>query len=150
MFFNIKMNTIIKIIGVLIICLTLLFISGFFKNMPIEMTNENYTKILKEYHDNPFKYEGKKIKTSGFVFRAKDFNDNQIVIARDMLIGNNESQIVGFLCEYNGAKDLHNEEWISAEGQIYIGNYYGTMPILKLSKIKKIAKPSNPFVNPPL
>ena len=145
MFFNIKFKTCLKIILVFLICFSILFISKIFSNKVI-MTTENYTAILKEYHDEPYKYEGQKIKTSGYVFRTKDFKENQFVIARDMLINETDSQIVGFLCEYPNASEILTNEWISAEGIIHIGNYYGPMPILHLIKFKSIPKPNSPFV----
>lgn len=148
MFFNIKLKTCLKIILVILICFLLLLFSKNFNNT-VTMTTENYTNILKEYHEHPYKYEGQKIKTSGYVFRSKDFNENQFVIARDMLVNEKESQIVGFLCESPEAFKLLNNEWVSAEGHIYIGNYYGPMPIINLTKIKSIAKPDSPFVSLP-
>ncbi len=148
MFLNIKFKTCIKILLVILICFLLLLFSKFFDDT-IVMTNENFTEILKEYHDQPYKYEGTKIKTSGYVFRVKDLTENQFVIARDMLINEKESQIVGFLCEYPKASEVLNNEWVSAEGTLYVGNYHGPMPILKLTKIKSIPKINSPFVSPP-
>ena len=104
------------------------------------MTEENFISILKEYHDNPYKYAGKKIKTSGYVFKAADFQKNQFVIARDMWISKDDFHIVGFLCELDDAIQYQENEWVSAEGKIYIGNYYGPMPIIKIDKIKTIDK----------
>lgn len=148
MFLNIKLKTCIKVILVILICFFILLFSKIF-NTTITMTPENYTNILKTFHDQPYKYERQKVKTSGYIFRAKDFKKNQFVIARDMLINQNDSQIVGFLCEYPEASEFLTNEWVSAEGNIYIGNYYGAMPILNLTKIKSITKPNCPFVYPP-
>ena len=83
------------------------------------------------------------------IFRNKDFTNNQFVIARDMLISEDETQIVGFLCESINASKFLNNEWVCAEGNIYVGNYYGPMPIIRLTKINSISKPNSPFVLPP-
>ena len=79
------------------------------------MTSENYSEILKKIHDSPYEYENKKIKMVGYVFRGKDFNVNQIVIARDMLINETESRIIGFLCEAPEVQELKDNEWVSVE-----------------------------------
>ena len=148
MVLNIKIKTCLKIIFVILICFFILLFSNLFDST-VNMTSENYTTILKEYHDTPYKYEGQKIKTSGYIFRNKDFTNNQFVIARDMLISEDETQIVGFLCESINASKFLNNEWVCAEGNIYVGNYYGPMPIIRLTKINSISKPNSPFVLPP-
>ncbi len=112
----------------------------------ITMTNENYTAILKDCHDNPYKYLNKIITAEGYVFRAQDFSKTQFVTARDMLVSEDESRIVGFLCEYNNAQDFENNEWVQIEGRVTIGDYYGMMPIIKIMKMKKITTPNEPFV----
>ena len=79
------------------------------------MTSENYSSILKKIHDSPYEYENKKIEMVGYVFRTNDFNVNQIVVARDMLINESESRIIGFLCESPQVQELENNEWISVK-----------------------------------
>ncbi len=148
MLINIKFKTILKIFFILSFLVSLLLALSMRSNTII-MTNENFTQILKECHDNPYKYEGKKVKTSGYIFRIKDFKDNQLVIARDMWINENDSHVVGFLCEVNDYSSFKDSEWVLAEGILYIGNYFGPMPILKIEKISTIEKPSSPFVLPP-
>ncbi len=115
----------------------------------LEMTTENYTTILKECHQDPYKYINQRIKTTGYIFRNNDFSEEQFVIARDMLVNKNESRIVGFLCEYDDIDNFENNVWVSAEGILTIGDYYGAMPIIKIRKIEKITTPNETFVNPP-
>lgn len=81
----------------------------------IKMTSENYSEILKKIHDSPYEYENKKIEMVGYVFRGNDFNIDQIVVARDMLINESESRIIGFLCESPQVQELSNNEWISVK-----------------------------------
>lgn len=148
MLINIKFKTILKIFFILSFLISLLLALSMHSNTII-MTNENFTKILKECHDNPYKYEGKKIKTSGYIFRIKDFEDTQFVIARDMWINESDSHVVGFLCELSDSSSFKDNDWVSAEGILYTGNYFGPMPILKIEKINKIEKPESQFVLPP-
>lgn len=148
MLINIKLRTILKTLFVISFLFTILIALSLYSNT-VTMTSENFTKILKEYHDNPYKYEGKKIKTSGYIFRAKDFNANQLVIARDMWLNEDTSHIVGFLCELDNVCSYKEGDWVSAEGIIYIGNYHGPMPIIKIEKINQIKKPDSTFVTPP-
>ena len=39
---------------------------------------------------------GKKIHSTGYVFRVNDFKENQFVTARDMIVSDNDYRIVGF------------------------------------------------------
>ena len=104
---------------------------------------KNYTNILKSVHDNIDSYVGKKICFTGYVYRVLDLNDNQFVLARDMIINSNsQTVVVGFLCEYDDAKNLSNDSWIQITGEIYKGEYHGDMPIIKVTEIKNVEKPS--------
>lgn len=115
-----------------------------------ELTVTNYTNILKTVHDDIDTYVGQKIKFSGYVFRMLDFNQNQFVLARDMIISSDfQTVIVGFLCEYDEIKQYEDNIWIEIVGEITKGNYHGEMPILKIEQIQRIEKPQDEFVYPP-
>ena len=66
-----------------------------------EISAKNYTNVLKTVHENIDNYVGMKIKFTGYVYRVSDLNENQFVLARDMIISS-DSQflVVGFLSEY--------------------------------------------------
>lgn len=114
------------------------------------LTTANYTNVLKSVHDNPKQYVGQVISFSGYVYRLFDFSEEQFVLARDMVISSDfQTVVVGFLCEYDLAKQFDNNCWVEIEGEITLGDYYGEMPIIKISKIKKIEKPSDEYVYPP-
>ena len=149
---NLKLNLskLILVFAILIIgILIAVCILNQRENKTIELTNENYTYILKDCHENISKYIGKSITMSGYIFRIDDFTENQFVTARNMLINDTEAQIVGFLCSSNEIKNYENNIWIEVTGIITKGNYHGEMPILEVSKITKINTPDDIFVYPP-
>lgn len=113
------------------------------------MTNENYTYILNDCHNNIEKYVNKKISFTGYIFRANDFTETQFVTARDMLINNSEFRIVGFLCNYKNAKKFEDNMWVSVDGIVTKGDYNGEIPIIEVKNIKKITTPNDVFVYPP-
>ena len=114
------------------------------------LNNENYTNVLKEVHDNLSTYIGQQISFSGYVYRVADLKDNQFILARDMIINNkNQTVVVGFLCTYENAKNFANDTWINITGTIEKGDYYGEIPIIKITKIEEISIPNEPFVGPP-
>lgn len=115
-----------------------------------ELTVSNYTNVLKTVHDNIDDYVGMRVSFSGYIHRMVDFKENQFVLARDMVISSDlQTVIVGFLCECDDIKQYADKSWIQIEGEIIKGDYHGDMPILKITKIQKIDKPSDEYVYPP-
>lgn len=112
-----------------------------------ELTSENYTNILQAVHKNIDTYIGQKISFTGYVYKAEGFSDNQFVLARDMDIGNNQTLIVGFLCNYEKAKDLEPKSWVKITGEITKGEYNGSsIPIINIISLENSSKPASPTV----
>lgn len=121
------------------------------KNGVSQISPKNYTNVLKTVHENIDSYVGKKICFTGYVYRVLDLEGNQFVLARDMIINSNyQSVIVGFLCEYDNAKDFANDTWVQVTGEIIKGDYHGDIPILRITQIDVVPKPSSEeYVYPP-
>lgn len=114
------------------------------------LTEENYTDVLKEVHDDLKTYIGQKISFTGYVYRVQDIKENEFILARDMIINNkNQTVVVGFLSSYEKAQDFENGSWVKVTGTIEKGYYYGDIPILKITEIEKVNAPENIFVKPP-
>lgn len=111
----------------------------------------NYTNILKAVHDAPDNYIGTKIKFTGYIYRVSDLKNNQFVLARDMIISSsNQTVVVGFLCETDKTTDIKDDTWVDLTGTITKGNYHGVMPIVKVTGIHEVSKPtSDEYVYPP-
>lgn len=112
---------------------------------------KNYTNILKAVHENIDSYVGKKICFTGYVYRVLDLQENQFVLARDMIVNSNlQTVVVGFLCELDNAKDFADNTWVQVTGEITKGDYHGDMPIIKVTEIKSVDRPtSEEYVYPP-
>ena len=111
---------------------------------------KNYTNVLKAVHENIDDYVGLKIQFIGYIYRVLDLTDTQFILARDMIISSDfQYVIVGFLCEYENAKDFANGIWVELTGEITKGNYHGDMPIIKVTEIKTVDKPNEEYVYPP-
>ena len=67
-----------------------------------------------------------------------------------LITSNNQSLIVGFLCECKNAKKFENSCWVEVLGEITKGFYHGEIPVIKIKEIKKIEKPNEDiYVYPP-
>lgn len=166
---NIKINnTVIKRIVIafilLVLFLVFLFVGFRFKDSIekvtvnddvnvsyIEINSNNYTDILKDSHENIDKYVGKNIKFIGFVYKLYDFNENQFVLAREMIISSdNQAVIVGFLCDSSSVNcSFEAGTWVEVEGVITKGNYHGDIPVIEIRNINKTDVPCDEFVYPP-
>ena len=114
------------------------------------LTEENYTNILKEVHENLKTYLGQKISFTGYVYRVADLKENQFILARDMIINSkNQTVVVGFLCQLDNAKNFKDGSWINITGTIEKGYYYGDIPYINISNIEEVSKPQQEFVLPP-
>jgi len=58
------------------------------------ISSENYTDILKEVHENLNDYIGQKISFIGYVYRVSDLEENQFILARDMVINSKNQTVV--------------------------------------------------------
>ena len=115
-----------------------------------ELNEKNYTTILKAANENIDSYVGLKVHIQGYVYRLLNFKENQFVVARDMLISNdNQSLVVGFLSEYDKANEFKDDTWVDVVGEIKKGNFAGPIAILNIISIKQIEKPENSFVSMP-
>ena len=166
--YNVKLNgkQIVKILFVIIaIVVTIYFVISAYKiynnsfkvkdqlneNNVMYLTADNYTNVLKTVHENIDDYTGKNICFTGYVYRVIDFKETEFVLARDMLV-NSETQtlIVGFLCDYKGAKNFADNSWVEITGEITKGDYHGDMPIIDVKEMTQIEKPQDDiYVYPP-
>lgn len=119
-------------------------------NSIIDLNENNYTNFLKSANENVDSYIGSKVRITGYIYRLLDFNENEFVIARDMLFNNNsQSLVVGFLCNYDKASSFDDGTWVEIIGKIKKGSFNGDIAILDVNSIKKVDEPQNVFVNPP-
>jgi len=119
------------------------------KTAPINVTSDNYTDILKIVYDNTNTYIGTKVSITGYVYRNPDFSKDQFVIARTMISEDNQKFVVGFLCSYKDANKFIDNEWVNITGTISKANYNGEIPLIKITNINKVEKPSDEFVTQP-
>ena len=118
------------------------------ENYDYILTEENYTEILKQVHENIDENLGKTVKMSGFIFKMPDFKDGYFVCGRNTVI-DNENQVAGFLCNHAQSSKFVDNEWIEITGTFVKGFYSCDMPVIKVETCTKISAPANSFVDPP-
>lgn len=114
-----------------------------------EITPENYTNILQAVTEDIDSYIGCKVHFTGYVYRLIDFDKNEFVLARDMIVNENTSQslVVGFLCTYDTAYEFKDNTWVDITGTIVKGEYYGDIAQIKVDNMFVCNEPENKFVS---
>lgn len=119
-------------------------------NKVSSISSKNYTNILQTVHNDLDTYIGKQISFSGYVYRVYDFNKEQFVLARDMIISSDfQTVVVGFLCHYPEAYKFADKTWVTITGTITKGTYHTEIPIIEINNIIQAEKPSDEYVYPP-
>ena len=103
------------------------------------------------FKNNIDNYIGQKLNFTGYIYRVTDLSDTQFILARNMVISSDyQYLVVGFLCDCVNAKDFENDSWVNVTGEIQKGAYHGSdMPIVKVTEINIVDKPTDEFVYPP-
>lgn len=115
-----------------------------------EISSLDYTTFLKDCHENIQDYVGKSFKITGYIYRMSDFNENQFVLSRTMIISEaNSAVVVGILSECNSANKYSDGDWVTVTGVISKGYYKGEMPVLEIKEINKCNMPEDEYVYPP-
>lgn len=116
----------------------------------IVMGDNNFVQWLQEIYDNLGKYEGKKIEVTGFVFKSKDFKENEFAPARLMMACcTADLQPIGLLCRYDKASELKQDTWLKVTGTIKTVDYDGEKtPVIVAESVVSADKPKNEYVYP--
>lgn len=110
------------------------------------LNSDNYSRLFQQLMQNPSSYKGEKIQTEGFIYKQKNFKNNEFVIAREvMTCCVADIQIAGPMCQYDKTVDLKENDWFRIEGTIDIKD---NMPIIKVEKLISVTKPKSEYIYP--
>jgi len=120
------------------------------ENDVIKVTTENYISSINEILNNPNKYAGKNIEVEGFVYRDFSITGNQFVVGKFMMVCCiADTEIVGLLADYPGAKNFNNDTWVKVKGKLATGVYSGDQKIvIVVESIERDNNPDKSYVYP--
>ncbi len=100
--------------------------------------------------DHPEKYEGKIITMKGkFIGRDKQLEDGFVIGRLAMVCCEDDTSLIGMICEHPSAKQLIPNEWIEVKGVIeldYDPSMGGNVCILKVDHLKVVPPLDNEYV----
>ena len=93
-------------------------------------------------------FKGKEITFSGFIYNDKDVMGNKAVVARyGITCCIADASVLGMIVTGQNVEKLPEETWVKVTGILDKTTYKRTLfPLVKISKMEKINKPTDPYV----
>ncbi|QIZ08386.1 TIGR03943 family protein [Priestia megaterium] len=113
----------------------------------IKINDELYVPMVNIIQENLPSMIGKTVTTKGFVYREKNFMQNQIIVARfGISCCVADASVYGMMAKGNVAT-LPKDKWVQLTGTVEQTQYEGgSIPIIKIKQISKIEAPKQPYV----
>ncbi|MCM2532595.1 TIGR03943 family protein [Neobacillus pocheonensis] len=117
------------------------------KENMININDNQYVPMMNIIQDNLKDMIGKTVTTKGFVYREKNFMQNQIIVARfGITCCVADASVYGFMAK-GDVTTLAKDKWVQVTGTIEQTQYDGsTIPIINIKQISKISAPEQPYV----
>ena len=117
----------------------------------IELNDTGYAIWYMDIMDNLERYDGKTIEYTAMVVKPPMFPDGYFVPGRmAMTCCADDIAMLGFICQFKGAKDLPEKSWVKVNATIHIENheaYQGMGPVLYANSITTVKKPKNEVID---
>ncbi|MDN3019470.1 TIGR03943 family protein [Paenibacillus sp. BSR1-1] len=113
----------------------------------INIEDNQYVNIMNIIQDNLNAMIGKTVTTKGFVYREKEFMQNQIIVARfGITCCVADASVYGMMAKGDVAT-LPKDKWVQVTGRIEQTQFNGeTIPVIKIVQLSKITAPQQPYV----
>ncbi|WP_307409577.1 TIGR03943 family putative permease subunit [Neobacillus ginsengisoli] len=113
----------------------------------ININDDQYVPMMNIIQDNLKGMIGKTVTAKGFVYREKNFIQNQIIVARfGITCCVADASVFGFMAKGDVAA-LPKDKWVQVTGTIGQTQYDGSaIPIINIIQISKITAPKQPYV----
>lgn len=117
----------------------------------IELNNEGYGIWYLDSLDHLERYVGKRISFTAMVLKPKNFPEGYFVPGRmAMTCCADDMAFLGFACEYEGAGQLEEKQWIKVTAEVskeYFADYQGEGPVLHAVSVEPAKAPKEPVIS---
>jgi len=121
-----------------------------YKQETIQVSEEFFMETLTSVDLYLDRFVGKKLELTGFVYRQEEMNDRQFVIGRfSIQCCSADAAPFGVLAEYDRAKTLETDEWVTVTGTIKKTSFNeAEIMVLQVEKVAKAQPAKTPYVYP--
>lgn len=117
----------------------------------IVLDNEGYGIWYLDSNDHLERYVGKTLQFVGMVLKPEKFPEGYFVPGRmAMTCCADDMAFLGFACQYDGAKDLKQKEWVKVTAKVakeYWEDYNGEGPVLHAISVEKTKAPKDEVIS---
>ncbi|HFJ9450761.1 TIGR03943 family protein [Bacillus anthracis] len=114
----------------------------------IQVEDKDYVQTMSIIGQDVKGFKGKEITFSGFIYNDKDVMGNKAVVARyGITCCIADASVWGMIVTGQNVEKLPEETWVKVTGILDKMTYKRTLfPLVKISKVEKINKPTDPYV----
>nr|WP_208752397.1 TIGR03943 family protein [Bacillus cereus] len=114
----------------------------------IQVEDKDYVQTMSIIGQDVKGFKGKEITFSGFIYNDKDVTGDKAVVARyGITCCIADASVWGMIVAGENVKKLPQETWVKITGLLDETTYKGTLfPLVKVNKVEKINKPTDPYV----
>ncbi|MGM2765923.1 TIGR03943 family putative permease subunit [Bacillus sp. PGP15] len=114
----------------------------------IQVEDKDYVQTTSIIGQDVKGFKGKEITFSGFIYNDKDVTGDKAVVARyGITCCIADASVWGMIVAGENVKKLPQETWVKITGFLDETTYKGTLfPLVKVNKVEKINKPTDPYV----
>lgn len=116
----------------------------------IAINDENYLEVMELIYTYPSEFIGKTVSYDGFVYHAKQDDDDEIFLFRFGIIHCvADSGVFGLRVTLPEQESVENNQWLHIEGQIQSSIYQPfkrELPVVVASTVQEIDAPENQYV----
>jgi uncharacterized repeat protein (TIGR03943 family) len=114
----------------------------------IQVEDKDYVQTMNIIGQDVNGFKGKEITFSGFIYNDKDVTGNKVVVARyGITCCIADASVWGMIVTGQNVEKFPEETWVKITGLLDGTTYKRTLfPLVKISKVEKINKPTDPYV----
>ncbi|MBE7094801.1 TIGR03943 family putative permease subunit [Bacillus cereus] len=114
----------------------------------IEVEDKDYVQTMSIIGQAVNGFKGKEITFTGFIYKDKDVTGNKAVVARyGITCCIADASVWGMIVTGQNIGKFPEETWVKVTGILDKTTYKRTLfPLVKISKVEKINKPTDPYV----
>ncbi|PEC76504.1 TIGR03943 family protein [Bacillus cereus] len=114
----------------------------------LQVKDKDYVQTMNVIGQNVNRFKGKEITFLGFIYKDKDVTGNKVVVARyGITCCIADASVWGMIVTGKNIEKIPEETWVKITGLLDETTYKGTVfPLVKVNKIEKINKPTDPYV----
>ncbi|MFD5261635.1 TIGR03943 family putative permease subunit [Bacillus wiedmannii] len=114
----------------------------------IQVEDKDYVQTMSIIGQDVKGFKGKEITFSGFIYNDKDVTGDKVVVARyGITCCIADASVWGMIVVGEDVRKLPQETWVKITGLLDETTYKGTLfPLVKVNKVEKINKPTDPYV----